>query len=65
MQRHPTVLVVEHGHQLEPGAEGAEVLAERGDAYVGVLEFGDVLLRSPPVAAASAAWLTASAWRSS
>ena len=57
MQGHSPVLVVEHGHQLQPGAEGLEVLAERRDAYVvGVLklETAPWVTSSGP---ANSAWL--------
>jgi hypothetical protein len=42
VHRHPTVLFVEHGDELEAGAERFEVLTQRRHAYVvGVLELGD------------------------
>ena len=46
VDRHPPLLVLEHGNELQPSTERIEVLAERGDAnLVGVLELGDRPLR--------------------
>ena len=42
MDRDASFLILEHRDEFEAGAEGLEVLAERGDADVlGVLELGD------------------------
>ena len=42
MDRNPAVLFVEHSHQLEAGAQGFEVLAQRGHTNVlGALQAGD------------------------
>jgi hypothetical protein len=42
VDRHPTIVVGERGHELEAGAERFEVLAQRRHArVVGVLELGD------------------------
>ncbi len=41
VDRHPSLLILEHGDQLQPSAEGLEVLTERRDPdVVGVLELG-------------------------
>lgn len=46
MDRHATVIVVEHGHELKPGTERIQVLAHRRDAHVvGMLELRDRPLR--------------------
>lgn len=42
MDRDAALLVVEHGDELEPRAEGFEVLAQRRHPHVvSVFEFGD------------------------
>jgi hypothetical protein len=61
VDRHPAILVVEHGNELQASAERIEVLTQRRNPYiVGMLELGNRprVTSSRP---ASSAWPTASA----